>query len=351
MKNLLTHTTQLVLLTCLMLGSFSVTAGNPDRAGSAGAGQLLINPWARTSGLANVSMASIKGIESTFLNVAGLASTQKTELIFTNSQYLVGTDIQLNSLGFSQRVGESSVIGLSVTSMSFGDIPITTAALPDGGIGNFSPTYSNIGLSFAKEFSNSIYGGLTVRVLSESISNVRSQGIAFDAGIKYITGENDQLRFGIALKNVGPPMRFKGDGLSVTAEIPTTGEQLTVEQRSEKYELPSLVHIGFAYDFLLNEDMILTANGQYTSNSFTQDQFGGSAEFGFKNRLFLRAGYLWEEDITSDEDTRTVLTGPAAGLSLQFPAGDNGTMIGVDYSYKTTNPFDGIHAIGLHINL
>ncbi|MGB1031300.1 MAG: PorV/PorQ family protein, partial [Flavobacteriales bacterium] len=239
MKNLLTHTTQLVLLTCLMLGSFSVTAGNPDRAGSAGAGQLLINPWASSSGLANVSMASIKGIESTFLNVAGLASTRKTELIFTNTQYLVGTDIQLNSLGFSQRVGESSVIGLSVTSMSFGDIAITTPSLPDGGIGNFSPTYSNIGLSFAKEFSNSIYGGLTVRVLSESISNVRSQGIAFDAGIKYITGENDQLRFGISLKNVGPPMRFKGDGLSITAEIPTTGEQLTVEQRSEKYELPS----------------------------------------------------------------------------------------------------------------
>ncbi|MGB0423895.1 MAG: PorV/PorQ family protein, partial [Flavobacteriales bacterium] len=280
MKNLLTHTTQLVLLTCLMLGSFSVTAGNPDRAGSAGAGQLLINPWASSSGLANVSMASIKGIESTFLNVAGLASTRKTELIFTNTQYLVGTDIQLNSLGFSQRVGESSVIGLSVTSMSFGDIAITTPSLPDGGIGNFSPTYSNIGLSFAKEFSNSIYGGLTVRVLSESISNVRSQGIAFDAGIKYITGENDQLRFGISLKNVGPPMRFKGDGLSITAEIPTTGEQLTVEQRSEKYELPSLVHIGFAYDFLLSEDMKLTANGQYTSNSFTQDQFGGSAEFG-----------------------------------------------------------------------
>jgi hypothetical protein len=35
------------------LASLAAIAGNPDRAGSAGAGHLLINPWARTAGLAN----------------------------------------------------------------------------------------------------------------------------------------------------------------------------------------------------------------------------------------------------------------------------------------------------------
>ncbi|MEO0404174.1 MAG: hypothetical protein AAF193_04825, partial [Bacteroidota bacterium] len=79
------------LVAVLSLSTSLVQAGNPDRAGSAGAGQLLINPWARTAGLANSSMASVRGIESTFLNVAGLAFTEKTEIIFTNNQYLVGT--------------------------------------------------------------------------------------------------------------------------------------------------------------------------------------------------------------------------------------------------------------------
>ena len=351
MNNFISIKKSVLALSAGLLLAMGAQAGNPDRAGSAGAGQLLINPWARSGGLANASMASVRGIESSFLNIAGLAFVERTELIFTNNQYLVGTDIQLNSLGFAQKVGESGVLGISVTSMSFGDIAITTEDLPDGGIGNFSPTYSNFGISYAKEFSNSIYGGLTLRVLSESIANVRAQGVCFDAGIRYVTGENDQLRFGISLKNVGPPMRFRGDGLSVTAEIPTTGEQLTVDQRSATYELPSLVHIGFAYDFVLNEDMLLTANGQYTSNSFTQDQFGFGAEFGFKERLILRAGYMWEPDITSDIDRTTVLTGPGAGLTLQIPTGANGTIIGLDYSYRTTSPFDGIHAIGVHIDL
>ena len=112
-------------------------------------------------------------------------------------------------------MGESSVIALSVTAMSFGDIDITTEDLPEGGIGSFSPVYTNIGLSYAKEFSNSIYGGLTVRIISEAISNVRAQGVAFDAGIRYVTGERDHIKFGISLKNVGPPMRYRGDGLTV----------------------------------------------------------------------------------------------------------------------------------------
>ena len=73
---------------------------------------------------------------------------------------------------------------LSVTSMNIGDIMITTEDLPEGGIGSFSPAFSNIGVTYSKEFSNSIYGGLAMRVIGESISNVRASGVCFDAGIR-----------------------------------------------------------------------------------------------------------------------------------------------------------------------
>lgn len=341
---------KLIVAIAVVMTFGSALAGNPDRAGSAGAGHLLINPWARSSGLANSNMASANGLEGTFLNVAGLAFVKKTELSFINTQYLVGTGIRLNSLGFGQKVGENGVLGLSVTTMRFGDIQITEADLPEGGIGSFSPSYSNIGLSYAKGFSNSIYGGITFRVISESIYNVRSQGMSFDAGIRYVTGENDNVRFGIALRNVGPPMRYRGDGMTITAVIPTNGTSLTVEQRSEKYELPSLVNVGFAYDFLFGETMKLTANLQYTSNSFTKDAYSIGGEFGFKERVFLRLGYQWEEGLTSEEDRTTVFTGPAAGLTVEIPSGET-TRFGFDYSYRLTTPFDGVHALGVHINL
>jgi len=342
----------IVLGGMLALSAMQVQAGNPDRSGSAGADQLLINPWARAAGLGNSSMASVTGIESTFLNVAGLAFIRKTEINFSTSNYLGGTDINISSVGFAQRVGESSVLGISVMYIGFGDIPITTTEIPEGGIGTFSPNMTNIGLSFAKEFSNSIYGGLGVRILSESISNVNAQGVSFDAGIRYVTGERDHLRFGIALRNVGAPMKYSGDGLTVSGNIPGgLFSLITLEQRSQSFELPSLVNIGVAYDFQIGETQKLTANGQFTSNSFTKDQFGLGAEYNYNDRFLLRAGYLWEQGLTSDENSINAFTGPAAGLTLQLPAGVNKTIIGLDYSYRATAPFSGVHSIGVHIDM
>ena len=219
---------------------FTAVAGNPDRAGSAGAGHLLVNPWARSAGMGYSAMASINGIEASFNNVAGLAFVNKTELLFSSSNYLVGTGIKLNAFGFGQRVGESGVLGLSVTNMNFGDLEITEEDLPEGGIGSFSPTYTNIGMSYAKAFSNSIYGGITVRLISEAIYNVRSQGVSFDAGIRYVTGENDNIRFGISLRSVGPPMRYRGDGMTITATIPNTLRvRLRVAQAYDKFRYNS----------------------------------------------------------------------------------------------------------------
>ena len=78
----------------------------------------------------------------------------------------------ISSFGFAQKVGESGVLGLSIMSMDFGEIEITTVDLPDGGIGTYSPKFMNIALSYAKVFSNSIYGGMTIKMISEQISNV-----------------------------------------------------------------------------------------------------------------------------------------------------------------------------------
>jgi hypothetical protein len=343
-----------ILLTIVTMASvLPALAGNPDRAGSAGASQLLINPWARNSALANSAMASVTGAEACLLNVAGLALARKTEVVFSNNQYLVGTGIKMNAFGLAQRLGESGTLGISVSSMSLGDLQITEVDLPEGGIGSFVPTFTNIGLSYAKAFSNSIYGGITARLISEAIYNVKAQGMCFDAAIRYVTGPKDNLRFGISLRNVGPPMKYRGDGLSQDASVSIGGGNVTtlnMDSRSEKFELPSMVNVGCAYDFIFSEKSKLTANLQFTSNSFTRDQFGLGAEYGFNNRFIFRAGYQYQ--LTNEDDLQsTVFTGPAAGFTVQIPFGQNGTIIGLDYGYRFTNPFAGVHSMGLHIDI
>ncbi len=339
-----------IFLACVLAG-VSAYSGNPDRAGAAGASHLLVNPWARTGGLMGTNVASSLGSEAIFTNVAGMAFTKKTDILFTTTNYLKGSGINVGALGFSQKVGESSVLGLNVVSMGFGDIDITTTDRPEGGNGTFAPTMTNIGFSYAKAFSNSIYGGITFRYHQESIADVSGSGMAFDAGIRYVTGDRDNIRIGIALKNVGPPYRYGGDGVAIEA-TDDQGNGRTFFERTAGAELPSLIHLGAAYDFLLAEGHDLTINGSYLSNSFSNDQLGGSFEYSFKSLFQVRAGYISETSSDNAQfDAPNVRTGLSFGASVGLPINKNGGVIGIDYSYQATQRFDGIQSIGLNITL
>lgn len=325
-------------------------AGNEDRIGTAGATQLLINPWARSSALANSNVASVHGIEGAFMNVAGLAFTRKTEIMFTNTDWMSGADISINSIGLAQRVGESSVLGLSVMATDYGDFVTSTVEIPEGDGSTFAVNNLNIGLSYAKEFSNSIYGGITMKVISESMFNLTASGIAFDAGIQYVTGERDEIKFGIALKNVGPPISFSGDGFSFQTTLPSN-TIVTAETRSATHEIPSLIQIGAGYDFILNENHKVVASGTFVSNAFSRDNYNLGAEYSFKNLFMLRGGYSFNQKEDSATDAPSFLTGLTAGVSIQAPIGKDGGAIGFDYTYRDTTPFDGVHSIGARIDI
>ena len=334
--------------------------GNPQRAGQAGASELLINPWARTSGWGGANIAGVRGLEGIYSNVAGLAFTQKTELIFSQTSWLqYGSKMfsaadavsTISSFGFSQKVGESGVLGFAVMSMDFGDIEITTVELPDGGIGTYSPKFMNMSVSYAKIFSNSIYGGATVKIISEQISNVGASGVALDAGIQYVTGAKDNMKFGISLKNVGPRMSFTGDGLSFRGIVGDDDDyKMTVEQRSSELELPALLNIGISYDLNVQRHRI-TGAGTFTSNSFQKDQYILGGEYAYREMVMFRMGYTYEEGIRTPSTRTTALRGPSAGFTVELPMGDSGSTFGLDYSYRHTDPFQGSHTIGARINL
>ncbi len=348
MKTLAKITSAILLISCTFFTSYTY-GGNKDRAGQAGASELLINPWARSSGWGGVNTANAQGIEATFTNIAGVAFTKKTELVFAHTRWLEGSGISINSFGFAQKIGEIGVIGLSVMSMSFGEIERTTVDQPEGGIGTFSPSLMNIGIFFARAFSNSIYGGVCVKIISESTSDVTGTGIAIDAGIQYVAGKKENIRFGISLKNVGPTMQFSGDGLSFRNIV--QGYQMTVEQRSADFELPTLLNIGASYDFLFAEQRITLA-GNFRSNAFSQDQYSIGMEYAFiKSYFMLRGSYNFEKGLFDNNTRTTAFTGPTIGATVQAPLNKKGATFSIDYSYRFTDPFKGTHTIGARITL
>ncbi|MDX5320820.1 MAG: PorV/PorQ family protein [Bacteroidota bacterium] len=354
------------VLGALTIG-YGAQAGNPDRIGQAGATELLINSFARSSGWGAVNTAGIRGLEATQLNIAGIAYTPRTEVIFARTNWLVPSGIYISSFGLAQKLKNEGALSLSINNMSFGEIERTTEANPEGGIGTFSPQFINIGLGYSKRFSNTISGGMQVKVINEAIEDVRASGFALDAGVQYVTSskqksiKKDDIKFGISVRNVGPDMKYSGDGLSIKARINgNTNYDNTVENRVASFNLPSQVNIGASYDFRLDKDSNayfhrLTAAGNFVSNSFSRNNLILGLEYAFKEFIMVRSGFVYEKDIFKDlaiDGRQTALTGFCGGVTLEVPLSKaTGTTFGFDYSYRSTNPFRGIHTFGIRLNL
>ncbi|MBI5913912.1 MAG: PorV/PorQ family protein [Bacteroidetes bacterium] len=346
-------------LALVAMTASAALAGNPDRQGEAGAPELLMNPWARSAGLHTMSTSMVTGVESMMLNIAGLARINKTEVVLGHTIYLKGTDISINALGLSQKIGKNSAIGISLMSLDFGDIPRTTTFQPEGTGGTFSPRYMNFGIGFSHIFENKVSVGVLGRAVSESIEDVSATAVCMDAGVQYVTGERDNFKFGISLRNIGGRMQFKGEGLSEEIAIPDfDGEHgIVANQRATTFELQSVLNIGLSYDFYVAGDSRITTVGNYTSNAFSEDQIGGGLEFSFKELVMLRAAYKLDLGQLSSSDNTVnadpLYTGISAGVTLNVPVSkkENAPRIAFDYAYLTTKIYDGTHNLSVRISL
>ena len=320
----------------LLLSTAPAQAGDRNRRGGAGAQELLIPFGARTYALGGAVTANMTGIEALFSNPAGLAYTGGTEAMFSRVQYVA--DIGLNYLGVAQTFGYNT-LGLSVQALTFGDIPITTEDQPEGTGSTFNPTFITVGFSYARIFTDRIAGGVTIKLINESIDRVSASGVAADLGVQYVVGETG-LRFGVALKNIGPAMRFDGDGFVRFVNLPEQRPDATtngLKINPASFELPSLMNVGVSYQYRLAGGAALTAMGNFRSNSFTEDEFQGGLEFNLRDVLYRRGAYAWQQ---TREDTWFNGLNFGAGLNLKLAT----TSLSVDYSYTGTR-YAGLGAV------
>jgi len=341
-------------------------AGNPERQGQAGAAQLTINGWARSSALGWAGAAGVTGLEATFMNVAGMDKMASlTELAFSRTAWLVGSGISVNNVGFAQKLadGDGGTLGFTVMQFGVDPIDITTTENPYGGIGTYRVNMTNIGVSYSKSFSNAIAAGFTMRMVNEGIPDASASGVVVDAGVQYSTTlrptanaiKRNDFNFGVSIKNIGPDMMHKGDGLSYKALLQNGTFDKTVQVKVDPIKMPSLLNISATYDIRLDKvanmyDNKLTLGFGFTNYAFSANQTVLGAEYTYKDFLSLRGAFVYQEGVFSEETRTSAFTGASAGLSYNWTM-DGGNIVSLDYSYRHTNPFDGVHSFGVRIGL
>lgn len=336
MKNKYTNLMALVLL-LIMAGS--VLAGPKNKYGLSAARELLIPVGSVGTALGGSNLATVSGVESIHWNPAGLSymNTKQGEALFSSQIYIA--DINVNYFAGAYKVPNFGTFALSVKALSFGDIPVTTVNSPNGTGETFSPTYLTGGLSFAKQMTDRISFGTTVKVVYEKITAETATGVAFDFGINYnVIGSGLQL--GVALKNLGPSMKFSGADLEQFFQPPGTPNGTPQEPRMielEDSELPTALSLGLSYDFRLDKRNNLLAHGTFQNNSFSGDDYNIGVEYNYDKLFFIRGGYQLSQDNADDR----AFTGASLGAGLRYGVGTNFD-VAFDYAYRipTSDRFD-----------
>lgn len=321
----------LFLLAAMYLPAF---AGNPSRVGTAGANQLLIPVGSSGIAMGSSVIASTTGIEALYWNPAGLAGTSiNSEAMFSTMSYIA--DINVANLAVTTKMGGLGSIGISLKSLSFGQIPLTTLDDPDGASGvSFSPTFLVAGVTYSRAMTDKIYFGVTTKVISERIQASSATGIGFDIGLQYVTPVG--LRVGLAIKNLGTTMKYDGPEFEAGTSFDDKGqgsEALITRISSAAFDIPSSLELGLAYSTVFTENNYVTVAGNFQNNNFASDEYRVGLEYSFRRILFLRGGYNLYDGASDDY----AFNGATFGAGFQYTLG--GVNFGVDYAYRSAGVF------------
>ena len=317
-------------------------AGPRTKLGTMAAPELLIPVGSIGTSLQGSNLASVTGIEAMYWNPAGLSQleSQTGEVMFSHMNYIA--DINMEYFAGIVRLGNLGFVGASVRSLSFGDpIAITTEQSPEGTGATYSPTYIVGSLSFARAMTDKIHLGTNIKLINETIADVSATGLAFDFGIQYVAGPSG-LRFGIALKNLGPKMRFEGPGLDRTF----VENGLTVVRRVtlQEFELPTSLELGLSYSTSFGRNNNIVLSSAFQNSTFSSDEYKLGLEYNYNNNFFLRGAGVYYANKEEDES----LFGPSFGAGLKYPFGN--FVLGFDYAYRVVNE-DGFNSTNQYFTL
>ena len=327
----------LVVLAALMGPSGVAWAGGLDRVGTSGALELRIPVGAEAVALGGSSVALGGGLSNLYYNPAALAATDKAEALALHTTYLA--DSKVNYGAVSMGVGSSGMAALSVKVLNFGDITVTTEDFPEGTGEILSPNFAVVGLSYGRRMTDRVLLGMTGMFVNERVADLTARGFAVDLGVQYDTGWRG-VRFGFAMKNIGPNMTFSGGNLEESIIVPgddPSAQPHVVQLQSTSFELPAYLQLGATYDVTFGENRTLTLLGAFQSNNYTTDEYRLGADFNFSQWLALRGGFQGQLALKESERMDDYLYNWSYGAGLNFKVGD--TPFHFDYAGTAVGQF------------
>jgi hypothetical protein len=320
MKNILRDIMFLVLiLTSICWGG----------TGTSGAQFLQLGGGSRSTALGGAYAALVGGVESVFINPAGLANLARTEAMFTHSEFYADLNYENVAFGVPINVGS---ITLSATALLSGDIEETTIDQPNGTGEMFSANDYSFNISYARRMTDKFSAGVTLKFILLNLAEVQARGLAFDMGGIYNTGIKN-LRIGFAINNFGSDLKYAGKVLEFQTkkeDNPSQDSDVNANYESELFQLPLTFRVGLAFDLIKSENHVVTIVTDGVNPNDQDENLVVGLEYQFQHNYNLRVGYAGV--LNGFDESGLNGRGLSAGAGARINLGTNGVRL--DYSFQ-----------------
>ncbi len=314
-----------------------------EKVGTTGWQFLKLYTNARTAAMGGIISSISHGDATSALgNPASIADVNNLDASLTQMNWIA--DISYNSASVVKNMGQWGVFGLNLISLDYGTMyrtsikaNMTATGVPDGTYdleldeGTFSGGDLAVGLSYARQVTDRLQVGGTVRYISETLDDgggVITSNWAIDVGTLYYTGVKS-LRIAMLGRNFGPDVNFAA--YSERVMVPPTD-----------VKMPMQYVMGVAYNLLEENNgspHLLTVASEFVHPNDGPEKLHFGAEYTFNRIISLRAGYRYNYN----EEGMTL------GAGLNIHTGD--FRLRINYAYVDFGTFDYVHLYTLNIGL
>lgn len=303
-----------IAATLIFLNFASVTlAGN---SGTSGASLLHYNFNPRAEGMAEAWVAVADDAQSVYWNPAGLAFATRNQISTTLAKGLV--DDYFGQVSGAYTLDPDITLAAGLLAYSGGIFERTDDAGNSQRV--LAQTDYLLALSGSYLIDGSWAAGATVELLhSTLLERVSGLTAALTLGASYKPDFLSPLRLGLAVRNLGFPLRYNG---------------------GEGDPLPMTAQLGAAYKILDStaqqplHDLVIALDGNWSLDTPIYANLG--AEYWFQKSYALRLGYKFNRD----------LEGFTCGLGANIFVFKD-TLLQLDYSLSLTTALDYAHKLAV----
>ncbi|HTX18282.1 MAG TPA: PorV/PorQ family protein [Bacteroidota bacterium] len=334
----------LIVAAIPVAGMAQMGAVDVSKTGTTAATFLEISVGAPAIGVGGAFVSLANDATALYWNPAGIATLPGTQAVLSHTDWIA--DTKFDFAGLAVPLESFGTLGFSLTSLTMGDMPVTTVEMPDGTGEYFSASDVAAGISYARPLTDRFSIGFTAKFIQESIWHETADAFAVDAGTVFKTDLFGGMVIGASLTNFGTPMTLTGSDtrqfLRIDATKQGSNDQIPADIEMNSWDLPLRFQIGVSTN-LLNSDMYrwtVAVDAIHPNDNYESMNVG--SEFALRDFLFLRAGYQ-SLFLSQSEGGLSLGVGVTSGILA------NSSAVKFDYAYRDYGRLEGVHSFSLAV--